>query len=97
MSYLVISEDTHGNKNGNASAAVNAKGETYNEVFFLDLSIQNPTFEDLKRFMMAPEGCETTGNYFTPDGKTYFVSIQHPSTINPPPFDKSSVIAITGF
>ena len=95
--YLVISEDTHGNKNGSASAAVVARNETYNEVFFLDLSIQNPTLEDLQRFMMAPEGCETTGNMFTPDGKTYFVSIQHPSATNPAPFNKSSVIAITGF
>ena len=95
--YLVISEDTNGNKNGSASAAVSAKGETYNEVYFLDLSIQNPTLEDLKRFMVAPEGCETSGNMFTPDGKTYFLSIQHPTTSNPAPFNKSCVIAITGF
>ncbi len=83
--YLVISEDTNGNKNGSESANVSAKGETYNEVYFLDLSIKNPTLEDLQRFMVAPEGCETTGNMFTPDGKTYFVSIQHPSITNPPP------------
>lgn len=95
--YLVISEDTNGNKNGSASAAVNAKGETYNEVYFLDLSIQNPTLEDLKRFMSAPEGSETSGDMFTPDGKTYFLSIQHPSTTNPAPFNKSCMIAITGF
>lgn len=95
--YLVISEDTHGNKNGSASDSVVAKNETYNEVYFLDLSIPNPTLEDLQRFMMAPEGCETTGNMFTPDGKTYFVSIQHPSPTNPAPFNKSCVIAITGF
>lgn len=95
--YLVISEDTNGSKNGSASAAVVAKGETYNEVYFLDLSIQNPTLEDLKRFMVAPEGCETTGNMFTPDGKTYFLSVQHPSVNNTAPFNKSCVIAISGF
>ncbi len=95
--YLVISEDGQAYQNGTASAAVMAKNETYNEVYFLDLSIANPTLEDLQRFMMAPEGCETTGNMFTPDGKTYFVSIQHPSSTNPAPFNKSSVIAITGF
>jgi hypothetical protein len=95
--YLVISEDTNGNKNGCASAAVSAKGETYNEVYFLDLSIQNPSLEDLKRFMVAPEGCETSGDMFTPDGKTYFLSIQHPTTTNPAPFNKSCVIAVTGF
>lgn len=95
--YLVVSEDTHGNKNGKASAEVTAREETYNEVFFLDLSIRNPSLTDLKRFMMAPEGCETTGNMFTPDGKTYFVTIQHPNTNNPAPFNKSCVLAITGF
>ena len=95
--YLVISEDTHGNKNGSSSSLVAGKGETYNEVYFLDLSIKKPTLNDLQRFMMAPEGCETTGNMFAPDGKTYFVTIQHPSATNPAPFNKSCVIAITGF
>ena len=95
--YLVISEDTHGWKNGTAGAAVAARGETYNEVFFLDLSLENPTVDSLQRFIFAPEGCETTGNFFTADGKNYFVAIQHPSPNNPPPFNKSCVIAITGF
>jgi secreted PhoX family phosphatase len=95
--YLVISEDTHGDKNGKASNYVVSKEETYNELYFLDLSIQNPTLEDLKRFMMAPEGCETTGDMFTPNGKTMFVSIQHPSSFNPPPFNRSCVVAIQGF
>ena len=95
--YLVISEDTGGDKNGSASAQVAAKGEVYNEVYFLDLAIQNPTLSDLQRFMMAPEGCETSGDMLTPDGKTYFVSIQHPSSTNPAPFNKSCVIAINGF
>lgn len=95
--YLIISEDTDGDKNGSASAEVSAKHEVYNEVYFLDMSIQNPTLEDLKRFMVGPEGCETSGNMFTPDGRNYFVSIQHPTTSNPPPFNKTTVIAITGF
>ncbi len=93
--YLVISEDTHGSKNGKASAEVVSRNEVYNEVYFLDLAEENKSLNSLKRFMMAPEGCETTGNMFTPDGKTYFVSIQHPSASNPVPFNKSCVIAIT--
>jgi secreted PhoX family phosphatase len=95
--YLIISEDTDGNKNGSASAEVAAKKEVYNEVYFLDPAIENPTLDDLKRFMVGPEGCETSGNMFTPDGKTYFVSIQHPSATNPAPFNKTCVIAISGF
>ena len=95
--YLVVSEDTHGNKNGKASAEVVERGETYNEVYWLDVAKRNPVLTDLQRFMMAPEGCETTGDMFTPDGKTYFVSIQHPSATNPAPFNKSCVIAVSGF
>jgi hypothetical protein len=92
--YLVISEDSHSGMNGKETSRVKKLGETYNEIYFLDLSIINPTLKDLKRFMMAPEGCETTGNYFTPDYKTHFVAIQHPSSKNPAPFNKSCVIAI---
>jgi len=31
---------------------------------------------------------------FTPDGKSYFLSIQSPANDNQPPFNKSGVIAI---
>lgn len=95
--YLVISEDSHSGMNGKATPQVRERNETYNEIYFLDLGIHNPTLDDLQRFMMAPEGCETTGNFFTPDNKTHFLSIQHPSTTNPAPFNKSCVIAITGY
>ena len=65
-----------------------------NEIYFLEMSIANPTLDDLQRFMAAPRGCETTGGKFTPDGKTFFVSIQHPDKNNTPPFDKTVVIAV---
>ncbi|MCS6935177.1 MAG: PhoX family protein [Chitinophagales bacterium] len=95
--YLVISEDNNGNTLGRVIAAARERGQVYNEIYFLDLSVSQPTLRHLKRFMAAPEGCETTGNCFTPDGKSYFVSIQHPSRSNTPPFNRSAVIAITGF
>lgn len=95
--WLVISEDSQGQLNGKASEAIKAKGETYNEVYFLEPNLDKVSLDDLHRFIMAPEGCETTGNMFTPDGKTYFVSIQHPNPNNPAPFNKSCVVAITGF
>lgn len=95
--YLAISEDCNGNKDGRVSAAALQRGETYNEIYFLDLAVKNPTLKDLKRFMAAPKGCETTGNCFTPNGKHYFVSIQHPSPENAVPFNRSCVIAVEGF
>jgi len=91
--YLVISEDINGatgfNRNGNST-----DGKTFNEVYFLDIAIQQPKLTDLKRFMVGPRGCETTGDMFTPDGKSYFLSIQSPASDNQPPFNKSGVIAI---
>lgn len=63
-----------------------------------------------KCFFLAPQGAESTGPTFTPDGRTLFVSIQHPGVGGPftvdkpinrwPDFDRalpprSSVIAIT--
>ncbi len=43
----------------------------------------------LLRFLNAPKGAEVTGPEFTPDGKTLFVSIQHPDN------GKPAVIAVT--
>ncbi len=95
--YLMINEDLIGNTNNRVGEPGLAKDEVYNEIYFLDLENPNPTANDLKRFLIGPEGCETTGTMFTPDGKTMFVSIQHPNKNNPAPFNKTVVIAITGF
>lgn len=90
--YLVINEDLNGNDKGRSP------GNNNNcEIFYLDLSLANPTVDDLKRFLIGPKGAETTGGYFTPDGKTYFVNIQHPDGNNPAPFNNSTTIALTGF
>lgn len=34
---------------------------------------------ELRRFMVGPGGCEITGVTFTPDSRTMFVNVQHPS------------------
>lgn len=95
--YLIISEDLTDITQGRVSPLAEKNGWVINEIYFLDLSIENPTRNDLLRFAVAPRGCETTGSYFTPDGKTYFVNIQHPDKDNPAPFNKSTTIAIQGF
>ncbi len=95
--YLIISEDLIGITENRVGEPGVSKEEVYNEVYFLDLSNPNPTLNDLKRFVIGPEGCETTGAYFTPDGKTMFLSIHMPNKNNPAPFNKSVVIAIKGF
>ena len=66
------------------------------------------TTGDVYQFASAPVEAELTGPAFTPDGKTLFLSVQHPGeetedkkepTSTWPDGDepKSSVVAITGF
>lgn len=95
--YLVINEDIIGLTKGRVSPEAEKSKKYINEIWWLDLDLENPTSDDLHRFLIAPSGAETTGGYFTPDGETYFLNIQHPSVSNSPPFNKSFTIAITGF
>lgn len=95
--YLVIHEDINGNGYGRVPDYAYKKNQWYTEVYFLDLSIKNPTVDDLKRFAVSPQGAEFTGGIFTPDGKTYFVNIQHPFSRNDAPYNKSTTVAITGW
>lgn len=95
--YLVINEDIIELTLDRVTPRAAALGEAFNEIYLLDLGIAQPTREDLRRFAVGPRGCETTGSWFTPDGKTYFISVQSPSKDNPPPFNKSCTVAITGF
>ena len=95
--YLVISEDVIRTDRGRCSKYAEDNRLNLNEVFLLDASVPVPRVHDLHRIMVAPLGCETTGAYFSPDAKTLFINIQHPSEKNPPPFNKSTTIAISGF
>ena len=92
--YLVLSEDIIGLEHGRSG---DGQSGYYNEVYFLDMSIKNPTVKDLLRFAVAPYGSETTGVIFTPDGKSMIMNIQHPDRSNPAPFNKSCTIIIEGF
>ncbi len=39
----------------------------------------NPDTGEIRRFLVGPTGCELTGITSTPDGRTLFANIQHPS------------------
>lgn len=95
--YLVISEDVVRTDRGRCSSYAETNKLNYNEVFLLDTSIPVPRVHDLHRIMVAPLGCETTGSFFSPDQKTLFINIQHPSEKNPTPFNKSTMIMVSGF
>jgi len=96
--FLVINEDM------NPSGAPHSPSHfatKLNEIYILEVTGDTPgkhyQINELNRFLAGPAGCETTGGRFTPDGSTYFVNMQHPSTTNTPPFDHSVTLAITGF
>lgn len=96
---LAINEDM--NPSGLPANPTHFNASKTNEIYFLDITddSESTTFTetDLVRIAVGPQSCETTGGRFTPDGSTYFVNIQHPSSSNVTPFNHSVTIAITGF
>ncbi|MAX81925.1 MAG: phosphatase [Crocinitomicaceae bacterium] len=92
--FLMICEDLNGRSYGRMPAGIS---NSTCEMFLLDMSIHNPTVNDLMRVAMVPEGAEITGACSTPDGKTVLFNSQHPSTNNPYPYNNSLTVAITGW
>ena len=95
--YLIIHEDINGNDYGRVSATAYKKNHWYNELYFLDLSIKNPTVDDAVLFAVTPMGAEFTGGLFTPDGKSLFLNIQHPFYGNGKPYNRAMTVVITGW
>ncbi len=64
----------------------------HNAMFYVD-----QTSKQSKRFLVGPEGCEITGIAYTPDLKSFFVNIQHPTGNWPVSGEqpRSSTIVIT--
>jgi secreted PhoX family phosphatase len=92
--YMVINEDLNGTSNARTPAGVSNRTC---EAFLLDMSIAQPTVEDLIRISVVPVGAEVTGACPTPDGKTLLINSQHPSSSNPFPYNNSLTYAITGW
>ncbi|MEM9836238.1 MAG: alkaline phosphatase PhoX, partial [Bacteroidota bacterium] len=99
--FLVINEDLNGDdfgrmpfENDNANGG---NGNRLCELYLLDLTIENPTVDDLIRITAVPAGAEITGAIATPDGKSLLVNSQHPVGTNPFPFNHSLTFAIHGF
>lgn len=93
-SYMVIQEDLNGTSHGRMPANYDNR---QCELYFLDMSIEEPTLDDLVRIAVSPLGSEITGAIGTTDGKTLLVNAQHPSTDNPYPYNHSLTFALTGW
>jgi len=94
--YMVMCEDINWYDRGRSGTSGETQKQFYNEVYFLDMSIENPTVNDLMRFAATPRGAEGTGTIFLPDG-SMILNIMHPSTKNPAPFNRSCTVLIEGF
>lgn len=92
---LIIHEDINEPDNGRVPAY--ASGQYYNEVYVLNLRLENPRVDDLNRLLVAPPGAETTGSCFTPDYQHLFINLQHPDPENPRPFWLDTTIVLSGF
>ncbi|MCH2229338.1 MAG: choice-of-anchor I family protein [Crocinitomicaceae bacterium] len=92
--YMVICEDLNGTSHGRMPAGVSNRAC---ELFILDMTIANPSIDDLVRIAQVPFGAEVTGVRATPDGKTLFFNSQHPNSSNPFPYNNSLTIALTGW
>ena len=80
-----------------------------NAMFFFNT--EGPNAGRAVQFASGPNECELTGPYWTPDGTTMFLSIQHPGeesksldaltshwpNLNGDPLPRPGVVAITGF
>jgi secreted PhoX family phosphatase len=97
--YLVIAENLNGTSQGRVSAAANTAGRDIPELYWLQIPAGGvpPVRDSLKRMMVGPAESELTGPRFTPDGRTLFVNVQHPSTGNPSPYNRSYTLAIWGY
>jgi secreted PhoX family phosphatase len=97
--YLVIAENINGTSQGRVSAAAASAGREISELYWLEIPSDGSVAsrDSLKRMVVGPAGCELTGPAFTPDGKTLFLNIQHPSSSNPAPYNTAYTVAIWGY
>lgn len=97
QTYLLICEDLNGTSFNRMPFGISNR---MCELFLLDLSIENPTVNDLIRITAVPQGAEITGATVTPSNKTILVNSQHPNSnemVNLFPYNHSLTMAITGF
>jgi hypothetical protein len=91
--YLIIQEDLNGTNWNRMPTGVS---QIICETYLLDLTIPNPTFNDLIRITACAPGAEITGGVAI-DENTMLFNSQHPGTTNTFPYNNSLTYAISGF
>lgn len=94
--YLMIQEDLNGRTFNRMPAGFTSSASTICEMFMLDASIANPTFNDLIRVTACAPGAEITGAIQV-DEDMLLVNSQHPNGQNVFPYNNSLTYSISGF
>ena len=95
--YMFVCEDASLESLKGAQIESYQQGKLYLEVYMIPIAADGSAdVEGIKRLAVGPEGCEMTGLALTPDKKTLFLSVQHPSKDNPAPYTTSTIVALTG-
>lgn len=94
--YMVIQEDLNGRTWNRMPSEYQGGDQTICETYMLDMSISNPTFNDLLRVTACAPGAEITGAIFI-DSKTMLVNCQHPASTNSYPYNNSLTYAVSGW
>ena len=94
---MYLQEDLIGHTRGRQPSYITSSANYICEVYALNLNVQNPTVNDVRRFAVFPKGSEASGGYFTPDYNNFFINVQHPASGNGAPFNVSTTICIVGF
>lgn len=95
--YLVICEDLNGTSFNRMPYGITNRAC---ELYLLDLSINNPTPDDLIKITVGSNGSELTGAKATPSGRGLLLNVQHPNSsemVNDYPYNNSLTLVISGF
>lgn len=91
--YMMIQEDIIGSSYNRMPSGLSG---TVCDLFLLDMSVANPTTNDLERLTACAPGGEITGAVQI-DSNTILVNSQHPSSNATPPYNHSLTYAVYGF
>jgi secreted PhoX family phosphatase len=90
--YMILQEDLNGTSFNRMPTGAALVCETY----LIDMSLTNPTINDLIRLTACAPGAEITGGVAI-DSKTILINSQHPALTNTPPYNNSLTYAISNF
>ncbi len=94
--YLIVCEDASVKMIVDEKIESWKQGKIYMETYLIPIDGPKADPTKVKRLTVGPEGCEQTGLAMTPDGSTLFLTVQHPASTNPEPYNETTIIAITG-